>query len=159
MSTAVVFLAFPHASFARPPEGYGFLVPRGEGRKIIACTFVSMKFPGRAPDGQVLVRAFVGGALREDLASLPEEELIALVREDLRWILGLEGDPTWGRVYRWEKAIPQYNLGHTGRIAAIERHLEDAPGLILAGGAYNGSGIPDCIRSGRQAGADVIAAM
>lgn len=151
VSTSVVFLAYPRSDCPDLPDGYGFLVPRTEGRKIIGSTFVSRKFPGRSPDDQVLIRVFVGGALNEDLATLPEEDLQALVIDEIREIIGISAIPSWTRTYIWEKSMPQYNLGHRERVAAIEK----PPGIHLAGAAYHGSGIPDCIRQGREAARSV----
>lgn len=150
VSSAVVFLAYPRSAAGKIPDSYGFLVPRTENRKIGGCTFVSNKFPGRAPEEMILLRAFVGGALQEDLAGRSEGELIGLVQSELRDILGVSGSPTLSRAYKWDKAMVQYNLGHRDRIYRIEKLVAKSPGLFLAGAAYHGSGIPDCIASGRQ---------
>lgn len=151
VTTAVIFLAYRRSAFAEPPPGYGFLIPRTEGRKLIACTVVSNKFPGRAPDDRVLLRTFVGGALQEEVAFLPEDEIVALAAREVAEILPVREPPVWSRLYRWEKAIPQYNLGHRGRVDAIEEELLRSPGLHVTGSAYHGSGIPDCIRYAREA--------
>ncbi|MCZ6688822.1 MAG: protoporphyrinogen oxidase [Planctomycetota bacterium] len=151
VSTAAVYLACHEKALKRPLEGYGFLVPRTEGKTINACTFVSNKFIGRAPEDRILLRAFVGGALDPDVIQWPGERLVRRVRDELKEIVGLEGEPIWSRVYRWENALPQYNLGHRDRVHAIDKLVKGIPGLVLAGAAYKGTGIPDCIISGRLA--------
>ena len=151
VTTAVVFLAYLRSPELQLPKAHGFLVPRTEGRPINACTFVSSKFPGRSPEEQILIRAYLGGADREDVAAMPDGKLTILVQNELEAILGIKDRPEMTRVYRWEKAMPQYNLGHRDRVYAVEKLLAGAPGLFVAGAAYHGSGIPNCIQSGREA--------
>ena len=150
-STATVALAFPETAVARPLRGYGYLRPRAEGGPIVACTWVSAKWPGRAPAGQLLLRAFIGRDGCEEAAGWPEEDLIRLVREELGEVLGLSAEPTLTRIHRWPRGMPQYSLGHRGRLAQAERCLARHPGLAIAGHSYHGIGIPDCIRSGQRA--------
>ena len=133
-------------------------MPFIEKRSLMACTFSSVKFSGRAPQGQVLLRAFVGGALQPELVELSEAELVARVRADLRDLLGIERAPLFAEVKKWERSMPQYHVGHLERVKRIEVRLASLPGLVLAGNAYSGLGIPDCIRSGEGA-ADLIEAV
>ena len=126
-------------------------MPRSEGRRITACSWSSEKFAHRAPGDSVLLRVFIGGALAEDLAEQDESALIQLAREELQVIMGITATPILAQAYRWHKANPQYDLGHDQRIIEIERALTEFPGLHLAGAAYRGAGIPDCIQSGMNA--------
>jgi oxygen-dependent protoporphyrinogen oxidase len=157
VSTATVSLGFKRSEIDHPLQGAGFIVPRSEGRKITACSWSSEKFQNRAPGDSVLLRVFIGGDLAEDLAEQDEATLIALARQELQIIMGITATPVLAKAYRWPKANPQYDLGHAVRVAEIERILGDFPGLHLAGAAYRGSGIPDCIQSGMNA-AHTIAA-
>ena len=151
VSTATVSLAFRETDLPRPLDGYGYVIPRREGRTALACTWTSTKFPHRAPDGHALIRVFVGRAGQE--ADLPWDEagLLEIAREELRLTLGITAEPLFTRVFRWEKAMPQYNLGHPARLARLETALDTLPGLALAGNGYQGIGIPDCIHSGELA--------
>jgi oxygen-dependent protoporphyrinogen oxidase len=151
VSTATVSLGFKRSEIAHPMLGAGFIVPASEGRKITACSWTSTKFKHRAPEDSVLLRVFIGGALAEDLAEQDDASLIALAREELRIIMGIDATPTLTRAYRWHKANPQYDLGHASRVRDIEDSLADFPGLFLAGAAYHGAGIPDCVQSGMSA--------
>ncbi len=151
VSTATVSLAYRKNQYRHPLNGFGFVVPRREGRNIMACTWTSTKFPHRAPEGGVLLRCFVGGAGREDLVSLAEKDLVKTVRDDLRAIMKITEEPVFSRVYRWDKANPQYPVGHLDRLADMDDRLTRLPGLFLAGAAYRGVGVPDCIRQGNEA--------
>jgi oxygen-dependent protoporphyrinogen oxidase len=155
--SSVALMAYRKEQFTRALAGFGLVVPAVERRKIIAVSYSSEKFPGRAPAGVHLLRVFVGGALQPELAELPDAELTALVHEELREIYGIRGTPLLTRLARWPKAMPQYHLGHLERIARIEAECARLPGLELAGAAYRGVGIPQCIRGGEQA-AERIAA-
>jgi oxygen-dependent protoporphyrinogen oxidase len=157
VSTATVSLGFRRSEIAHPLQGSGFIVPPSEGRRITACSWSSAKFQHRAPQDCVLLRVFIGGALAEELAEQDEAVLVQLAREELQAILGIAATPVLAKAYRWPKANPQYDLGHEERVAEIERSLSNLPGLYLAGAAYHGPGIPDCIQSGRKA-AQTIAA-
>ena len=151
VSTATISLAYPESALPRPLDGYGYVIPRREGRRALACTWTSTKFPHRAPEGYALLRVFVGRAGEE--SSLPADEagLYSLAREELRETLGIEAEPLFAKVFYWERAMPQYNLGHPARLARIDTEIERLPGLALAGNGYRGIGIPDCIRSGELA--------
>ena len=156
VSTATVSLAFRTSDLPRPLDGYGYVIPRREGRQALACTWTSTKFPHRAPQGCALLRVFVGRAGQD----LPwtESELLSLARRELELTLGITASPLFHRVFMWEKAMPQYNLGHPGLLKTIESRLESHPRLALAGNGYRGIGIPDCIRSGELAVERVLAA-
>ena len=150
-SSATVTLAYRRAAIRHPLDGFGFVVPLAEARPIIAGTFSSVKYPGRAPDGHVLLRVFLGGALREAVLDQDDERLAEIAREQLRDLLGVGEAPLWTRVARYRKAMPQYHVGHLARVETIELALARHPRLALAGGAYRGVGIADCVRSGEDA--------
>ena len=159
VTTATVSLAYREADLTRPLDGYGYVIPRREGLKALACTWTSTKFPHRAPDGHVLVRVFIGRAGQE--ADLPWDEagLQAIAREEVRQTLGIAAEPLLARVYRWEKAMPQFNMGHPARLERIDWMVNLIPGLALAGNGYQGIGIPDCIHSGELAAERVLKPM
>jgi oxygen-dependent protoporphyrinogen oxidase len=145
VSSATVSIAFNAAEVADKQVGRGFVVPRAEGRTLTAVTWTSNKFGGRAPDGVALLRGFVGRAGNQRPAYLDDDELIPLVRAELQTILGIEAEPLLTRVFRWPRALPQYNLGHQEILATLAEQLTSHPGIALAGAAYRGVGIPDCI--------------
>jgi oxygen-dependent protoporphyrinogen oxidase len=157
-STATVNLAFRRDSIPHALDGFGFVVPYIERRKVIACTFSSVKFAGRAPKDCALLRAFVGGALQPEMYALDEDEMLAAVREDLRALLGIERAPLFAHVEKWPRSMAQYHLGHLARVARIREHLRRFPTLQLAGNAYGGAGLPDCIRSGQTAADELLRA-
>ncbi len=150
-SSAVVTLAYPREAIPHPLDGFGFVVPHVEGRNIIACSYSFLKYAGRAPVGVALLRAFVGGALRSEISRLPDNEMTAAVCSDLRDILGIVTEPTFATVARYPNAMPQYELGHLERVERIENRAAQHRDLELAGNAYRGVGIPDCIASGERA--------
>lgn len=154
-SSMTVNLAFPRA--LELPPGFGFLVPRSEGRRVMACTFMHRKFPHRAPEGTALLRLFFGGASDPDAIAMSDDEAVELSRQELEAILGLRMRPAFTQVSRWHRAMAQYNLGHAQRVQAIRAGLERYPRLQVAGNAYQGIGIPDCIESGRQAARALLA--
>ena len=133
------------------PPGFGFLVPRSEGKRLLAATFVHNKFPHRAPDDRALLRCFFAGSNVEQIWDHSDDAIIAMVRTELQQIVGLRSNPLFGRVYRWKSAMAQYGVGHLDRLERIERLRQQLPGLALAGNGYRGIGIPDCIRSGQEA--------
>ena len=155
-SSATVNLAYRESDFPNPPEMFGFVVPTIEGRRIIAVSFSSLKFPGRAPNGMLLLRTFLGGALSDQMMQLDDAAMIAAAREELAELLGLRATPMIALVRRWPNSMPQYAVGHLERVAEIERQAAEIPGLALAGAAYRGVGIPDCIRSGEQAAEAIV---
>lgn len=156
-STATVSLAFPAAAAGAVPAGHGFVVARGEGVRITACTCLSAKWPGRAPPGTVLLRAYVGSALDPDALVLSDDEIVAEVRRDLARTMGLTATPLFAVVMRWPQAMPQYEVGHLERLAEVDRRLAAFPGLALAGAGYRGLGLPDCIRQGEEAARRLLA--
>ncbi len=133
------------------PPGFGFLVPRSEGKRLLAATFVHNKFRYRAPEDRALLRCFFAGSNAEDIWTLADDQIIGIVRDELQQILGLQAEPLFARVYKWKSAMAQYAVGHLDRLDRIEHLRQQLPGLALAGNAYYGIGIPDCIRSGREA--------
>jgi oxygen-dependent protoporphyrinogen oxidase len=153
VSTATVSVAYRLSDMrsARPLDGYGYLIPRAEGRPLLASTWTSTKFPHRAPEGFALIRVFVGRAGQDEVVEGTDAELLQLVRDELRRTLGITAPPILHRIFRWPKAMPQYTLGHLERLAVIEERLAAHPGLFVAGNAYRGIGLPDCIASGEAA--------
>ena len=150
-SSMTVSLGFDESVRATLPDGFGFLVPRKEQRRMLACTFVHAKFDHRAPEGKALLRCFMGGARDPDVLGMTDEQVVAGVRRELRDILGLTADPLFFRVHRWAESMAQYPVGHAERVSVIEQRLNDLPGLYLAGNAYSGIGVSDCIRTGKSA--------
>jgi oxygen-dependent protoporphyrinogen oxidase len=148
---SVVVIAFRDDQFAAPLEGFGFVVPAIEGRAILSVSYSSRKYPGRAPEGFSLLRVFVGGALQPELAELPDDQLLTLVRGELEQLLHVRGAPLFTRVVRYPNTMPQYHLGHLERVDQIEQIVAGVPGLELAGNAYRGVGIPQCIHGGESA--------
>lgn len=151
VSTATVSMAFSKEGFPHPLNGFGFVVSGGDPGGIMACTWTSTKFPHRAPGDHVLIRCFLGGEGREAVLERGDADLIRTVRENLRTTLGVDRDPVLARVFRWIRANPQYDVGHLDRVRRIEEKASLLPGLFLAGAAYHGVGIPDCVRSGTEA--------
>ncbi len=141
----VVALGFDEDALPRPLDGYGFLVPRSEKRGILGCLWSSSIFPGRSPKYRVLLTVMAGGARNPEIAALPEEEIVPLVQKELRHMMGIEAKPEFIRAKRHARAIPQYTLGHAGRLAAIDEAIEEVPGLFLTGNAYRGVAMSDCI--------------
>jgi len=161
-SSITINLIYDEARLGRLPDGFGFLVPAVEGRAMLACTFVHRKFPGRAPQGKAVLRAFLGGMRNEALLTASDEALVTTVRRELSEILGgsVVGrtvEPEHAQVSRWPRAMAQYAVGHLERKQRIAERVAALPGLRLAGNAYDGIGIPDCIRLGRQAAKELIA--
>ncbi len=148
---AVVSSAYDRSQIAHPLDGFGFVVPAIERRRILSASFSSVKFPNRAPDGKVLIRTFVGGACQPEIAELPDDALRRVVHEELSELLGIRGEPNWSMIARWTRSMPQYHLGHLDRIARIEARIAAHSGLALAGNSYRGVGIPQAIHSGELA--------
>lgn len=158
-STATVNLAFRREDVPHPLDGFGFVVPHIERRATIACSFSSVKFAGRAPEGFALLRAFVGGALQPQTFELDEERITQAVRRDLRELLGIERAPIFAHVEKWPRSMAQYHLGHLRRVARIRERTKALDGLHLAGNAYEGAGLPDCIRTGEAAAEKIHASL
>jgi len=146
-SVATLNLIFRREQVAHPLDGMGFVVPAAEGRSLVACSFSSSKFAGRAPAGKALLRAFVGGAHGEEVLGLPDGDLTGRVMADLRLILGIRGEPEEASLQRYPGAMPRYRLGHLGRVRSMEEEAGRLPGFALAGSTYRGVGIPDCVAS------------
>ena len=156
--SAIVSLGFAREDVAHPLDAAGVVIPRREGRRILAVSFSSQKFPGRAPEGSVLMRTFVGGALDPETATLDDGRLLPLVLAELRDVLGVQGTPRIVQIDRWRGAMPQYTVGHADRVASIQRQVATHRGLAIAGAAYEGVGIPQVIASGQAAAAAVLRA-
>ncbi len=154
---AVVIAAYAREQVGHPLDGFGFVVPQVERRDIIACTFSSVKYAGRAPTGDVLFRVFMGGATRPDLLEKEDSELLSIAARELRDLAGVRDDAKWARVARWPNIMPQYHVGHLALVDRIETTVASLPGLELAGNSYRGVGIPHCIHSGEQAAERVVA--
>jgi oxygen-dependent protoporphyrinogen oxidase len=157
VSSALVVVAFPESQLTRPLDGYGYVVPRVEQRDVMAMTWISSKWEQRAPEGQVLVRGFVGRAGREAALAGGDASLVELMIAELKDVLHLDVAPTLARVYRWDGGMPQYNLGHLDRVATIEQSLARVPAIQLAGNMLRGVGIPDCVVSGQAAATNLLA--
>jgi len=141
------------------PPGFGFLVPRSEGKRMLAATFVHNKFPHRAPDDRAVLRCFLGGARDEQILSLSDDEILRIVRGELNQIIRLNAEPLFTRVFKWRGAMAQYGVGHLERLQRIEGLRRQHSGLALAGNGYNGIGVPDCVRSGTEAVRTVLQAL
>jgi oxygen-dependent protoporphyrinogen oxidase len=150
-SSITVGLGYDRSVRELLPTGFGFLVPRSEGKKLLAATFVHNKFPHRAPDDRALLRCFFAGSNAENIWELSDEAIVAIVRSELQQILGVSAEPLFARVYKWKSAMAQYGVGHLDRLDRIERLRQQLPGLALAGNGYRGIGVPDCVRSGQSA--------
>ncbi|MEX2212997.1 MAG: protoporphyrinogen oxidase [Phycisphaeraceae bacterium] len=155
-SSAIIVLAYRAEQVKHPTNAFGFVVPAIEKRRLIAGSFVHRKYVGRAPEGHVLLRAFVGGALQPEMTNKSDDELTAIAREEFTALLGITGEPLFTRVQRWPRSMPQYKVGHLARVAQLRQHLTQHPGLELAGNAFEGVGIPDCIANGQAAAERVI---
>jgi len=154
--SAIVSLGWQRDAVAHPLDAAGLVVPRVAGRRALAISFSSSKFPHRAPAGCVLVRVFLGGALDPDALALDDDALVALARHEAAVLLGASGEPLVVQVDRWVGVMPQYHVGHAARIDLLEAALAAHPGLALAGAAYRGVGIPQVIASGRAAAERVV---
>lgn len=147
-SSAAVALAYEDIQL---PQGHGFLVPRSENRKLMACTFVHKKFPYRAPEGTQLLRCFFSSSRMPDLLSCSDDDFVTLARQELKDILGITGEPRFARTFRWDRAMAQYETGHLERVAAMEKIIHEMPGFHIIGNSFHGIGVPDCIKSARLA--------
>ena len=155
-SSITVALGFDQKVRAALPPGFGFLVPQNEPLEILAATFVHNKFPYRAPENIALLRCFLGGPKADDYMQLDDSRIIEIVRRDLQRGLGITADPVFTTIYRWNRAMAQYTVGHLERVARIDSLRQKLPGPALAGNAYTGIGVPDCIRSGMNAAAEAL---
>jgi oxygen-dependent protoporphyrinogen oxidase len=158
-SSVTVTLGYDEKVRASLPPGFGFLVPRSAGRRMLAATFVHNKFPHRAPENRAIVRCFLGGTRDEQILQSSEGEILQIVRKELQEIIGLQAEPLFARVYKWKSAMAQYSVGHLERLQRIESLRQKLPGLALAGNGYSGIGVPDCVRSGAEAASKILAEM
>lgn len=160
-SSVTATLGYDEKVRAALPPGFGFLVPRSEGHRMLAATFVHNKFPHRAPGNRAVLRCFLGGARDEEILQKTEKDILQIVRAELRQILGiaLDAEPLFTRVYKWRSAMAQYSVGHLERVQRIEAQRQKFPGLALAGNGYKGIGVPDCVRSGMEAAGKILAEM
>jgi oxygen-dependent protoporphyrinogen oxidase len=152
----VAHLGFDLAAVPRPLDGYGFLIPRRENRRLLGVLWASSIFSGRAPEGKVLLSTMAGGALDPWTARLGADELVQVVRGELEATMGVRGEPELVQLFRWERAVPQYTPGHLARLRSIDKRLGDHPGLFLTGNAFRGVSINDCIHSGKETAARVV---
>ncbi len=158
-SSVVINVAYRQGDLSRPLDGFGFVVPAIEDRSIIACSFSSVKYAGRAPEGYALLRCFAGGAIQPHIYEWDDARLTEAVRRELRDLLGIEAAPLFTLIHRHPRSMPQYPVGHLGRVAHIQELLARHQGLALAGNAYGGVGIPDCVHSGETAAEGLVAAL
>jgi oxygen-dependent protoporphyrinogen oxidase len=160
-SSVTVTLGYDEKVRRSLPPGFGFLVPRSEGHRMLAATFVHNKFPHRAPENRAIVRCFLGGARDEQILESSDDEILQIVRDELRQIVGraLDAEPLFARVYKWKSAMAQYSVGHLERLQRIESRRQKLTGLALAGNGYNGIGVPDCVRSGAEAAGKILGEM
>ena len=157
-SSVVAVLVVDKADLRRRIDGFGLIVPRKEGRRVLAISYSSNKYAGRTPENQILLRLFLGGAMAPDLVDESDTRLQEIADDELRAILGWTGrKPRWQSIVRWKNAMPQYYVGHVQRVAEMDRLLGTLPGLQLCGAAYRGVGIPQCIRDGRRAAKVLLA--
>jgi len=152
-STATVAFGYRADQVSHPMKGSGFVVPRVERSALLAGTWVTSKWPGRAPDGHVLLRGFLGGGRDPHRLEMDDSELIGTARRELSTLLGISGDPLFSRLFRWTRQSPQYEVGHLSRVASIEQRVAGLPGVFIAGSGFRAIGIPDCIADGREAAA------
>ena len=158
-STVTINLGYHARDVRTPLKGTGYTVPRRLGRPVLACTFTSNKFEGRAPPDCALFRLFLGGAGCGDFTRRSDNELLDIVRTEMREVLGVSAAPVLVRINRYDRVMAQYNMGHVDRLARIDQRLVRVPGVALAGNAFRGVGIPDCITSGRRAAEMVLAGL
>lgn len=158
-SSVTVTLGLDEAVRRSLPPGFGFLVPRSAGYRMLAATFVHNKFPHRAPDNRGLIRCFLGGARDEQILDYSDEQILNIVRDELGQIISLTADPLFTRVYKWRAAMAQYSVGHLERLGRIQALCQKLPGLALAGNGFSGIGVPDCVRSGTEAADKIMSEM
>ena len=150
-SMAIVMLGVDATQIPRAPHCFGFVVPEIENRQLVACSFASNKFCGRAPEGKVLLRCFIGGSLHAERVEQDDDRLVELARKDLVDLIGLQGEPEFQQVIRWRNCMPQYHVGHGDRVTRMRQAVQKHPGLEIAGNSFAGVGIPVCVASGQQA--------
>ena len=155
-STMTVAVGYNAADFEQPPSGFGFLIPKKERKRLVACTWVGTKFSYRVPEGMIVARCALGGTADPGVLKESDASIEATIQAELREIAGVTAKPRFMRIARWPNAMAQYTVGHTQREAELEARLGAIPGLYVAGNAYQGIGIPDCIRMGRTAAEKIL---
>jgi len=155
-SSMTVALGYAAADLNPAPAGFGFLIPKKERRRLVACTWVGTKFSHRVPDGTIVARCFLGGTEDAGVLDEPDDRVLSTVTAELAEIAGVRAVPRFSRIFRWPRSMAQYTVGHPQRLAEIEARAAQIPGFYLAGNAYQGIGIPDCIRMGRAAAEKVL---
>ena len=155
-STATISLSYRSEDLTNLVRGFGFVVPRKEGKSLIAATWSSLKWHYRTQSGQTLIRCYVGGRGRENILSHDDAFMVDYVRKELKTIVGITNEPLYTKVYRWDRSMPQYTCGHLDRIQGIRKEVQSLQRLYLTGAAYEGIGIPDCIRDGTRVGKEVV---
>ena len=156
VSTATISLAYKKDSILHPMNGFGFLVPRVENRRIMGASWVSRKFSYRTPDDSILIRCFIGGSRNEELVSLDDKDMLKMIKEELKDVMGISAEPILTRIYRWEKAMPQYIIGHDERVSRIEESILKYPDMFVTGSAYRGGGISECIKNAQLTAESVL---
>lgn len=156
VSTATISIAYKKEGFPHSLDGFGFVIPKTEGKRILACTWTSSKFPERVPEKFVMLRCFIGGAMQEELAEMDEDSIGKMVREELASLMGISCEPVFLKVFQYKKSNVQYYVGHTDLVDSIRAELKTFPGVFVTGSAYTGIGIPDCIRDGTQTAKEAI---
>jgi protoporphyrinogen oxidase len=150
-STAIVVSGHRLADASHPLDAFGLVIPAVEKRDILATSFLSRKFEGRAPEGKVICRTFVGGAMQAELLQRTDDQIIETVQRELGSIFGLKGQPDFAIVCRWNRSMPQYHIGHLQRVATIEQRLQTIPNLAMTTNAFHGVGLPEVIKEAREA--------
>jgi len=151
-----VALAYRRSDVPHPLDALGLIVPRGEARAAMAATFISSKWAHRAPDDVALLRLFFGGHRDPDALRHSDETLVALARDELGALLGIRADPLLARIFRYERANAQPLVGHSAAVLQLRARASRVPGLHLAGAAYDGVGIPDCVRQASEASRAIL---
>ena len=155
-SSLTLSLGYKKATFDHPLIGFGFLVPSRERQRLGACTWVQNKFSYRVPDDLVVLRCFFGGAADDAILSEDDDSLVAIARQELRRMMGVSAEPLFANIARWPRSMAQYTVGHQERLKRIEGRVRELPGIHLAGNAYYGIGIPDCVKTGREAAQRIV---
>jgi oxygen-dependent protoporphyrinogen oxidase len=155
----VVCFGYRREQIQRDLDGFGYLIPKQEGKSILGTLWDSSIFENRAPDGHVLLRSMMGGACFPEYITLPDDEIRKRVQADLAVIMGITEPPELVRIFRHEKAIPQYVVGHARRLSALEERAKAHPGLILTGNSYRGIGLNDCVAAAQRASDEALASL
>lgn len=158
-SSAILVSSYKRDDIADKMDGFGFVVPSTENSPLLACSYSSVKFAGRAPEGQIILRSFVGGALDPDILELSDQDITQTINNELNAILGISGEPLFSILQRYPRAMPQYKIGHMDLVERIEKGVKELPGLEIAGIAYRGVGIPDCVYSGEMAAESLMSTL